>query len=241
MSKEIYLLLDVSTVLPPLIFSFHPRIRFYRYWRIYLPALVMSAVIFLLWDMYFTRQGVWGFNPKYVTGLYIGNLPVEEWLFFICIPYACIFTAFCRRLSGGRSPGRRTGQLVTIVLILLLLGLAGLNMYRRYTSVTFASLSLLLAYASFVKKYSWLPRFYVSWLLLIIPLLIVDGLLTGTGLQEPVVWYSQHENLGCRILTIPVEDFFYGMELVLLNLVLYHELLRGYLGKLSPPHPAELV
>lgn len=241
MAKELYLLLDAATVLPPLIFSFHPRIRFYRYWRIYLPALVMSAIIFLLWDLYFTRQGVWGFNPKYVTGLYIGNLPVEEWLFFVSIPYACVFTAFCRRLSGGRAPGGRTGQLVTILLILLLLGLAGWHMHRRYTSVTFVSLSLLLAYASFVKNYPWLPRFYVSWLFLIIPLLVVDGILTGTGLQEPVVWYSPDEILGFRILTIPVEDFFYGMELVLLNVVLYHELLRVYLGKLPLSLPAELV
>src|ERR1700760_4889185 len=89
-----YLLLNLGTLLPVLLFSFHPRIRFYRHWRTYLPALFLSATVFILWDILFTGWAVWGFNPKYVTGLYAFRLPLEEWLFFVCIPYACVFTAY---------------------------------------------------------------------------------------------------------------------------------------------------
>jgi hypothetical protein len=57
--------------------------------------------------------------------------------------------------------------------------------------------------------------------MLIFPFLLVNGVLTGTGLSEPVVKYNPAHILGIRIMTIPVEDFIYGFELFLLNLSLY--------------------
>lgn len=216
-----YLLLDAVTLLPTLLFSFHRRIAFYRHAGTYLPALAMTAAVFLAWDAYFTRLGVWGFNPRYLTGGYIGNLPVEEWLFFLCIPYACVFTVYCRRLGLAGSQGNRAERIVTPALIGVLLIAAFTNLRRRYTAVTFLSLSLMLGYCSYILRARWLGRFYVGWLLLLLPLLLVDGVLTGTGMREPIVWYDPRDILGMRILTIPVEDFFYGMELVLLNLLFY--------------------
>ena len=74
--------------------------------------------------------------------------------------------------------------------------------------------------AIFIFKIKWLFRFYVIYGILLLPFLIVNGLLTGTGLASPVVWYNPSEIYGVRILTIPVEDIFYGMDLILLNLLL---------------------
>jgi lycopene cyclase domain-containing protein len=218
--KSTYLLLDVLTLFPPLLFSFHPRIAFYRCFGTLLPSLVVVAAAFLVWDARFTQLGIWGFNPQYLLGWNIGNLPVEEWLFFASIPYACVFTAFCYRLAGGRGPSKRNEQIITTGLIGALLVLACLGMHHRYTTATFLSLSCLLGYCSYILKVRWLGRFYISWLLLLPALLLVDGILTGTGLDLPVVWYNPHDILGIRVLTIPVEDIFYGMELVLLNILL---------------------
>ena len=45
----------------------------------------------------------------------------------------------------------------------------------------------------------------------------MNGILTGSGIEEQVVWYNDSENLGKRLGTIPVEDILYGMTLILLN------------------------
>ena len=90
-----YLLVDLCCIIVPFLFSFHPTINFYKQWRFFwLPCLV-TAFIFLVWDVLFTREGVWSFNRGYVCGLYFCSLPLEEYLFFICIPYAAVFTWFC--------------------------------------------------------------------------------------------------------------------------------------------------
>ncbi|HJW30998.1 MAG TPA: lycopene cyclase domain-containing protein, partial [Saprospiraceae bacterium] len=81
-----YLGVDLLTVLVPFLFSFHPRIRFDRWFRVYVVANLISATVFIAWDILFTRLGVWGFNPHYVLGIHIAGLPIEEVLFFFCIP-----------------------------------------------------------------------------------------------------------------------------------------------------------
>lgn len=239
--KFTYLLLDGLTLLPTLLFSFHPRIGFYRHWSTYLPAMLITAGAFILWDSYFSRMGIWGFNPGFLTGHYIGNLPVEEWLFFACIPYACVFTAYCHLLAGGRGPGARTERLITTTLLGTLLVLAFWNLRHRYTSTTCLSLSLVLIFCSYFFKAGLLGRFYVSWLILLLPLLVVDGILTGTGLHQPVVWYNPKEIIGVRVLTIPVEDFFYGMELMLMNVLMFYLLQRIGRGRRNQSATPDLI
>jgi hypothetical protein len=51
--------------------------------------------------------------------------------------------------------------------------------------------------------------------------LMVNGILTGTGLESPIVNYNPNEFMGIRMLTIPVEDTVYGYELILWNIFLF--------------------
>ena len=55
---------------------------------------------------------------------------------------------------------------------------------------------------------------------ILIPFVMVNAILTGSFIDEPVVWYNNSENLGIRFLTIPVEDFGYAFSLILFKLLL---------------------
>ena len=46
-----------------------------------------------------------------------------------------------------------------------------------------------------------------AWAVALIPMAFVNGILTG----NPVLIYDNAENLGIRIGTIPLEDFFYNL------------------------------
>lgn len=226
--KFLYLLVDLGAISIPLLFSFYPKIKLYREWRFLWPAILLATLIFAIWDSYFTRLGVWGFNPSYITGIYFFHLPIEEILFFICIPYACLFTYFCFGIfKGGQSFQLRYEKHISAVIILLSLGVAIFFIDRLYTSYTCWGLSFFLFFLQFIVRVKWLSLFYHSHVFLLIPFFIVNGILTGTGPSQPVVWYNDSENMGFRILTIPVEDIFYGMLMLLLNVFLFELFQKG--------------
>lgn len=226
MYQFLYLSLDLGSILIPFIFSFHPKLRFYRTWPAFWPAVLIVAAVFITWDVAFTKMGVWGFDPRYLIGIDLLGLPIEEWLFFICIPYACVFTYHAIKVGFKTDPLAKVTSFITIVLIVVLIGMAVVNISKWYTATTFISLALVLIPLHFVLEPEWLGRFYLSFLIIIVPFFFVNGILTGTGITDQVVWYNDTENLGIRMGTIPVEDTFYAMLMLILNVWIYEGLLK---------------
>jgi lycopene cyclase domain-containing protein len=219
--KWTYLLIDFFTIIIPFIFSFHPKLQFYKKFGAFIRANIIVGILFILWDAWFTQMGIWGFNPTYLTGLNILNLPIEEALFFLCIPFSCVFTYHSLKLFRASKLPSKTEKLVVLVVSIAFL-LVGLLFYSRlYTSFTFIGLAAALLSLKFIFNVNWLRHFSFSYLILLIPFFIVNGILTGTGLENPVVWYDNTHNLGIRLMTIPVEDIFYGALLILLNIFFY--------------------
>lgn len=226
--KFTYLLVDFFTILFPFLFSFHSKIEFYKTWRAFFPAVFLTGVLFIVWDSWFTAKGVWGFNEQYTIGTKIGNLPVEEVLFFFCIPYACVFTFYCinKFIRWRFTKSWEDGITASLIMISGITGIA--NYQKLYPTFTFISLAILLIMIRYLLQIKWLGKFYIVYTLLLFPFLLVNGILTGTGLENPVVWYNESEIIGIRIATIPVEDIFYGIELILMNLLIYHYLLERF-------------
>lgn len=192
------------------------------HWKAAWPAIGIVGFAFLIWDVYFTKIGVWGFTADYLLGIQIFGLPLEEILFFICIPYACLFTYYCLKLmldTYKLLPIRW----VTAGLIAVLFFVSIYASFKLYTTVTFGMLCITLA-VLWWKNPKWLARLYTSLLMLILPFLIVNGILTGTGLETQVVWYNPNELIGFRVGTIPVEDFAYGTLLIILNVSIFEYL-----------------
>lgn len=219
MKAYTYLLIDLGCILVPFIASFYSKHAFYKEWRYFFPANFIVAALFIIWDYFFTEAGFWGFNPDYLTGIYLANLPIEEVLFFISIPYACLFTFFALKFLIKKNPLEKAHTYISIVLggFLLLVGL--LSTDKWYTALTFLLMAPYLFYLVWKKRD--LSFWYLGYLLILPFFLLSNGILTGTGLESPIVWYNDLENLGIRIGTIPVEDSIYGMLLIFLNINLY--------------------
>jgi lycopene cyclase domain-containing protein len=220
--KLTYLLINLFAISIPLVFSFHPRLRFWQKWRAWLPAIILPAIPFLVWDVFFTRMGVWGFNGNHLLGISLLDLPVEEWLFFFAIPYACLFTyANLKLLMRLRISPSAAGKF-SLVLAIGFLIVGTLNSDRFYTGTTSLLTGVSLMVYLWRSKLAFPEYFYPAYVVIFaIPFLLVNGLLTGWGLSEPVVWYNNLENLSLRVITIPVEDFVYGFLLFFLNIIVY--------------------
>lgn len=211
MSQYLYLILNLGSLSIPLLYSvFEKKFHFIQYFKIAFISIVSVAIPFLIWDAIFTAKGVWGFNPDYYLGLKIFKMPIEEWLFFFCIPYACLFTHEVLKYLFPKFKLSKSGTVIISFLVMLLITvLLIFNFGKWYTTVNFIIFLLLLAYA--VKYHlNTLQEYYPSFLLILVPFLIVNGILTGSFIENPVVWYNNAENLGFRIFTIPFEDIFYA-------------------------------
>ncbi|MEO7262135.1 MAG: lycopene cyclase domain-containing protein [Jatrophihabitantaceae bacterium] len=83
------------------------RVRVYTRWRRLLAALAPGLVLGVAWDLYAVRRGHWHFDHRYLTGLELAGLPVEEVLFFVVIPICAILTL---EAVGRRRPGWLIGD-----------------------------------------------------------------------------------------------------------------------------------
>lgn len=198
----------ILTLAGPLAMSFEKKINFVSKWKNFLIADAVMMLLFIPWDIWFTLQGVWSFNSRYYLGIEIFHLPLEEWLFFIFVPFACYFI-YENVKYFVKIDLAKFGKFISIALIILQLSLIISAIGGIYTLITFSLNTTLLIYT---LRRKWLGKFHLSYLISGIPFAIVNGILT----YKPVVIYNDAENLGFRLGTIPFEDFFYGMLFMLI-------------------------
>ncbi|GAB4317325.1 MAG: hypothetical protein Kow00127_09100 [Bacteroidales bacterium] len=216
-----YLAINILSVLVPFIASFDRRLKFYREWKYFLPAMFITLGFFIAWDILYEHLGIWGFNERYLIGINIFNLPLEEWLFFITIPYACVFTYHALKYLINKDILAPYAGIISWVLIVVLLVTGAVFYDHLYTSVTFGLTALFILLHLFVFKSEYLGRFFLTYAIILIPFFIVNGLLTGSWIDEEVVFYDDTMNLGIRLFTIPIEDSIYGLLLIFMNITFY--------------------
>ncbi|NMB72119.1 MAG: lycopene cyclase domain-containing protein [Bacteroidales bacterium] len=212
-----YFLVLFLAIVFPVLLSFDRKVAFYRLWKYIFPAILITAFLFILWDILFTHLGVWSFNRQYLSGIYVFNLPVEEILFFMVVPYAALFTYEVLRVYVQKDYLGQYARFISLFLAVVLIP-SGLIFYDRlYTSSNLIFCGLLVLFFQFVLRVSWMGRFYLAFGVILVPFVLVNGVLTGSWIDGEIVSYNNAENLGLRIMTIPAEDIFYGMSLILLN------------------------
>ncbi|MFN8250415.1 MAG: lycopene cyclase domain-containing protein [Ferruginibacter sp.] len=222
-SHYTYFIILAASLAGPLLLSFDKKVAFYKNWKYLFPAMIIPALLYILWDFYFTGKAVWGFNEAFITGIKLYNLPVEEVLFFFVVPYCCVFIYECIRTYFPQVNNITWANTLLLILAAALLVTGIFHYDKYYTSWTFVFTAVFITVLHQVNKKTTFFNaglFVVSYAVMLLPFLIVNGFLTAI----PVVQYNDAENLGIRIYSIPVEDVFYGMLLVLMDLVIYEKL-----------------
>lgn len=213
---NLYLYLNIFTISLPFLLSFDRKVAFFKSWKYLFPAIFLMAVFFIGKDVVFARYGIWGFNDDYLIGIRILGLPLEEWLFFFTVPYACVFIYAClvAYLKTDLLKKFHRPFLFTLSFILMIVGLIYYD--RLYTSIIFIATAALILY-NLIRRQPWLSMFLLSYFVSMIPFFIVNGILTGSYLENPVVWYDPDQNLGIRMFTIPVEDSIYNLMMLMMT------------------------
>lgn len=202
----------------PVLFSFEKQIHFVARWK-YLPLSIgLPAVFFIIWDVWFTKMGVWWFSEKYTLGLRLLGLPFEEWLFFIVVPFCSLFIYenvkfFLKKVNFND----KMSELLWIAASLFML-IAVISTQYMYTFWNFTFTTIFLIFVLFNSWFRrYLTHFSIAFLIGAIPMLIVNGILTSF----PVVSYNPEEFSNLRFFTIPVEDFIYYFLLLGMNVYFY--------------------
>ncbi len=205
----------------PLIFGFLPQLQFYKKWPRFFAANLPVSAIFIAWDIYFTKIGVWGFSEKYTTGWKILGLPWEEWLFFVCVPAACVFIFESLKYFLKNEPFARFEKNLTRVLAVIFF-IVGLIFWENiYTATTNLACGFFMVYQILFVKNGRRGWFYLAYLFSCIPFLLVNGILTGMATENPVVIYNAEEYFGIRVGTVPVDDFAYSFLMLFGNIMLF--------------------
>jgi lycopene cyclase domain-containing protein len=218
--KSEYFIFNIIILAGPIIFGSIKKFYFFNRWPKALVSAFIVGIPFIIWDSLVTNKH-WMFNTDYTLNLRLAHLPLEEWLFFLTVPSACIFTweMILTRSNGSQiSFGKiiRYGAFGMPVVGFWLFAIG-----KEYTGLVFISISVAIFLDYYLKTdLVFQKRFYLYLFFIFLFTLIFNGYLTW----RPIVLYGESYQIGFRIFTIPVEDFGYGLSLLLMCTVIYERI-----------------
>ncbi len=198
-------------------FVFALKLPLFKNYFALIPALIIPAVFFSVIDGFFTRWSLCGLNSQYILGFYWLGLPLEQIAFYFSMPLASlvIYEAVAKLLP--KDVMRLFTKAITVFLLLLTIVLFFVFRKQLYTSVTMLLCAFLLSYRAWVAQPKSLSRFYLSYLFVLIPVLMIYGILTSIG----ALWYDPKQIIGLKLAAIPVENMLYFFALFLMNVGIY--------------------
>lgn len=214
----LFLTLIIVLIFFSLIKSFDKSMQWGKKMKYILPAVIITSAFFLILDVNFTHARIWSFNSAYTLGKDIKGLPFEEWLFIPVILYSCIVVY--ETIKVKMTSYDYTNPLLAFSLVLIVIfALIGYFFRQQiYTFTVFVFSAVYLGYAVFRNLLKQnITSFYISYLVMLIPFLILYGILTSL----PLVEYHPAGILNIKVLTIPVEDFAFFFLMLLMSTTIY--------------------
>lgn len=213
-----YYLFNLLVFVPVLVLSLKTDVKPHRHWRSLLGAFLLVSLPFVAWDSWAAYAGHWGFNSTYVTSPSFIHLPAEELLFFFTVPFAMMYVwGVVKKFVADRAVVAWWPLLLLSVIggsAIALLLLYWDNGYTRSAMLValFATIAIACSRLVFTR------RFWVFQLVALGIFIIANGILTAL----PIITYGESSIIGLRMLTIPIEDFFFNFAFINLFLVCFN-------------------
>lgn len=218
MKKHLYTIIALAVLAGPLALSFDDKVHFYTHWPAAFLALTLTGILYIFWDSLVVRRGDWSFNPTFTGSFRLFHLPVGEILFFITVPYACLFLfevvkAYLPQgeLFAVEPVSLFAGALVFVVAAWVFRHLG--YTFLTLTSVVIFLSTLGLTHPTLVGR----TEFWIWFGFCFVAFAVVNGIYTAL----PTIHYNPKAIWGIKIGTIPLEDFFYNLSYLGLTLCFY--------------------
>lgn len=229
-SNYTYFALMLGSVFFPFVFSFERNVGYYKQWKALGIAIVIPGLFFIVWDALFTKLGFWSFNDQFIFGLRFLGLPLEEWLFFVVIPFCSVFVYEVVKFYLHKIDLQKYVRVFLYLLVLVFFVLALFSFGKWYTFINLSSNIVFLIFVLNVPSFQkHLTHFLIAFLVACMPMFVVNGLLTAL----PVVEYNENVFSNVRLFDIPIEDFSYFLLLMLMNVFVYEKSKKLLVSKKS--------
>ncbi len=219
-----YLLFNLTVVLGPVASQFSRQIKSVSRWRLKLRVSVIVMIPYVIWDA-LVAGSHWQFNTAYTLDFRFFSLPIEEWLFFITVPFGCLLVwETLPQVDRWLARLRSLRHIRNVLYAALPVGIWVFSTGKQYTGLVlccfgFVGLMDMLLRTDLLLR----PKTYLYLAIVAGLILVFNGYLTA----RPVVMYGEVYQMGYRIWTIPIEDFGYGFTMMLFNTMLYEKLKDG--------------
>lgn len=177
-------------------------------------SFLLVSLPFIAWDIFATEIGHWGFNAAYITGAELFRIPLEEFLFFVTVPFACLIVYLvCKKYVHGSFKLLHK----TLLSALAAVSLVALWFGGGYTELVASALLAGTIMLSLHPRVAASRAFWVAMSINFGLFLVANTFLTAL----PIVTYGEQAITGFRVGTIPMEDFAYNFVLLGLFTLVY--------------------
>ena len=185
--------------------------------------IILAVLYTTPWDNYLVANHVWYYDPKLVSGIVLGYVPLEEYTFFLL---QTLFVGLWWRILSCRitspeefkpSKRLRSGTLMVAALIWLSSAFVFLN---HWNSMTYLSIILFWAVPAIIPQMAfgadilWHQRKLLAWTILpmVLYLSFTDSLAIATG-----IWtINPAKSTGIFIGKLPLEEGVFFLVTILL-------------------------
>jgi len=212
-----YLLINLAFLLIPVLLFSVRQLNFTEQSKFIILAVLINVFAFSVPTEFLTQLKVIAFNPSYMTGMTLWQLPIEELLLSLILPLCGLSVYLFLNLRFPDNGPEKYSLAVSNMMIGVCIAMLYFGHQKLYTLFTFSILIVFIVYIEYMNKIRFMYRFYRAFLVSLIPFYILYGVLVNL----PVVNFNRLQTLNFSQLNIPFEAPFYFMGMLLLTVYLF--------------------